>query len=116
MKLVTMIHHNETRLGALIARDAQNYILDLNRAQPDLPADIIQFLQAGDATLAAAQRAIAAADARALISQAEIALLAPVPRPGKIVCVGHNYHGHTGATPPAHPDIFAKFNNVVIAP
>ncbi|MBM3127194.1 MAG: fumarylacetoacetate hydrolase family protein [Chloroflexi bacterium] len=116
MKLVTMLHRNETRLGALIARDAQNYILDLNRAQPDLPADIIRFLQAGDPALAAAQRAIAAADARALISQAEIALLAPVPRPGKIICVGHNYHGHTGATPPAHPDIFAKFNNVVIAP
>ncbi|MEW5719607.1 MAG: fumarylacetoacetate hydrolase family protein [Chloroflexota bacterium] len=111
-----MLHRNETRLGALIARGAQNYVLDLNRAQPDLPTDIIHFLQAGDAALVAAQRAVANADERALIPQAEVTLLAPVPRPGKIVCVGHNYHGHASATPPTHPDIFAKFNNVVIGP
>lgn len=116
MKFVTMLHRNETRLGALIARGAQNYVLDLNRAQPDLPTDIIHFLQAGDAALVAAQRAVANADERALIPQAEVTLLAPVPRPGKIVCVGHNYHGHASATPPTHPDIFAKFNNVVIGP
>ncbi len=116
MKLVTMSYRDATRLGALIARGAQNYILDLNRAQPDLPADMLAFLQAGDAALAAAQRAIAQADERALIPQAEVTLLAPVPRPGKIVCVGHNYHGHASATPPTHPDIFAKFNNVVIGP
>jgi acylpyruvate hydrolase len=116
MKLVTMNYRGATRLGALIARGAQNYILDLNRAQPDLPADMLQFLQAGDAALAAAQRAVASADERALIPQAEATLFAPIPRPGKIVCVGHNYHGHASATPPTHPDIFAKFNNVVIGP
>jgi 2-keto-4-pentenoate hydratase/2-oxohepta-3-ene-1,7-dioic acid hydratase in catechol pathway len=114
MKLVTVTHRGTMRLGALIARAAQNYILDLNRAQPDLPTDMLQFLQAGDDALAAAQRAAARADERALIPLAEAALLAPVPRPGKIICIGHNYHGHTGATPPAYPDIFAKFNNVVI--
>ena len=114
MKIVTVTHRGTMRLGALIARAAQNYILDLNRAQPDLPTDMLQFLQAGDDALAAAQRAAARADERALIPLAEAALLAPVPRPGKIICIGHNYHGHTGATPPAYPDIFAKFNNVVI--
>lgn len=116
MKLVTLTLRGTPRLGALIARGAQNYILDLNRAQPDLPTDMLQFLQAGDAVLAAAQRALKTADERFLIPQAEAILLAPLPRPGKIVCIGHNYHGHTGATPPAYPDIFAKFNNVVIAP
>jgi 2-keto-4-pentenoate hydratase/2-oxohepta-3-ene-1,7-dioic acid hydratase in catechol pathway len=116
MKLVTFVHRNATRLGVLVTRDAQEFILDLNRAQPDLPADIIAFLQAGDAALAAAQRALVTAEAHALIPLAEATLLAPVPRPGKIICIGHNYHGHTGAVPPAFPDIFAKFNNVVTAP
>lgn len=65
MKLVTMRYRDETRLGALITHNAQEFVLDLNRAQPDAPADIIAFLQVGDAALAAAQRAIAHADARA---------------------------------------------------
>lgn len=116
MKLVTFVHHNETRLGALIAHGAQEFVLDLNRAQPDLPTDMLRFLQAGDAALTTAQRVIAHADAHALIPLAQVTLLAPVPRPGKIICVGHNYYGHAGTTPPAFPDIFAKFNNVVIAP
>ena len=72
MKLVTMTHHGAMRLGALIARGAQNYILDLKRAHPDLPGDMLQFLQAGETALVAAQRAVANADERALIPQAEI--------------------------------------------
>lgn len=116
MKLVTMTHRGDTRIGALVARGAQNYILDLSRAQPAVPTDMLQFLQAGDAALVSAQRAVAAADERYLIPQSQAILLAPVPRPGKIICVGHNYHGHTSATPPAYPDLFAKFANVVLGP
>lgn len=116
MKLVTFVHHDKTRLGALIVHGAQTFVLDLNRVQPDLPTEMLEFLRVGDAALAAAQRAIVHADAHALIPLSQVTLLAPVPRPGKIICIGHNYHGHTGATPPAYPDIFAKFNNVVIAP
>ena len=44
---------------------------------------------------------------------------APVPRPGKIVCVGLNYHDHAGelklAVPKA-PALFSKFSSCVIAP
>jgi 2-keto-4-pentenoate hydratase/2-oxohepta-3-ene-1,7-dioic acid hydratase in catechol pathway len=116
MKLVTVADRGATRIGAMITRGAQNYILDLNRAQPGLPTDMLQFLQAGDAALATAQRAVAAAGERYLIPQSQVTLLAPVPRPGKIICVGHNYHGHTGAALPAYPDIFAKFANAVSGP
>ena len=74
------------------------------------------MLQAGDAAMASAKRALAAADERGLLPQADTTLLAPVPRPGKIICVGHNYPDHVGETPPAFPDIFGKFSNVVIGP
>jgi acylpyruvate hydrolase len=114
MKLVTAMYQNENRLGALVARGAQNYFLDLNRAQPNVPSDMIAFLQAGDAVMTLAQQASAQADERQLVPQAQVTLLAPIPRPGKIVCIGHNYHGHASATPPAFPDVFAKFSNVVI--
>lgn len=46
-----------------------------------------------------------------------VELLAPVPRPGKIVAVGLNYHSHAaeqGREPPAVPVIFAKYATAVI--
>ena len=49
----------------------------------------------------------------------ELALHAPIPRPGKIVCVGLNYHDHCreqGFEPPAYPMLFAKFANAVTDP
>lgn len=115
MKLVTFSYHNETRIGGWVFQNSQPSVLDLNRAA-NLPTDMIQFLQAGDAALTAAQQAIAQSDKRFLIPQSQVTLLAPLPRPGKIICIGHNYHGHTSATLPTHPDIFAKLANVVIGP
>jgi 2,4-didehydro-3-deoxy-L-rhamnonate hydrolase len=49
----------------------------------------------------------------------EVRLLAPVPRPGKIVCVGLNYRDHakeTGQAIPAQPVLFSKFANSVVGP
>jgi 2-keto-4-pentenoate hydratase/2-oxohepta-3-ene-1,7-dioic acid hydratase in catechol pathway len=44
---------------------------------------------------------------------------APVPRPGKIVCIGMNYHDHAGEIGlkvPTAPAIFSKFSSCVVAP
>ncbi len=46
-------------------------------------------------------------------------LHAPVPRPGKVICIGLNYEDHaeeTGAPIPEKPIVFAKFANSVIGP
>ncbi len=43
----------------------------------------------------------------------------PVPRPGKIICVGLNYRDHaaeTGKAVPERPLIFSKFTTAVLAP
>jgi len=48
-----------------------------------------------------------------------VRLLAPVPRPPKLICIGLNYRDHaaeTGNAIPKIPTIFAKFSNVVIGP
>lgn len=45
------------------------------------------------------------------------ALLAPVPRPGKIVCIGLNYHDHAreaGKDIPEEPLLFGKWANSVV--
>ena len=50
---------------------------------------------------------------------ASLALLAPVPRPGKVVCVGRNYVEHAnerGFDAPPEPILFAKWANSVSAP
>ena len=50
---------------------------------------------------------------------AEVRLLAPVPRPGKIICVGLNYRDHakeTGQAIPTEPVLFSKFANSVVGP
>jgi 2-keto-4-pentenoate hydratase/2-oxohepta-3-ene-1,7-dioic acid hydratase in catechol pathway len=47
----------------------------------------------------------------------EVTAVAPVPRPGKIVCVGLNYRDHaeeTGKPVPTEPVLFAKFANSVV--
>lgn len=43
---------------------------------------------------------------------ADIVLQAPIPNPGKIICVGLNYHDHmveTRHAPTQHPTLFARF-------
>ena len=50
---------------------------------------------------------------------AETRLLAPVPRPGKIVCIGLNYRDHareTGQEIPSEPVLFSKYANSVVGP
>jgi acylpyruvate hydrolase len=64
--------------------------------------------------LALGERA-AASDER--LALASVRLLAPVPDPEKIVCLGLNYRDHaaeTGQEPPAAPLWFAKFANSLI--
>ncbi len=113
MKLVTFANRGETHIGALISPDQ---ILDFKRAEPILPPDMGIFLWAGKTALDLADRVVRAADERFLVPLEQVQLLAPLPHPGKIICIGHNYHGHTGIKPPEYPDIFAKFSNVVIGP
>ena len=49
----------------------------------------------------------------------QVTLLAPIPRPPKLICVGLNYRDHAVESKmeiPEVPTIFNKFSNVVIGP
>jgi 2-keto-4-pentenoate hydratase/2-oxohepta-3-ene-1,7-dioic acid hydratase in catechol pathway len=49
----------------------------------------------------------------------EVQLLPPLARPGKLVCIGQNYHAHAeeqGKEAPKLPTFFAKFPNALAAP
>ena len=48
-----------------------------------------------------------------------VEIRAPIARPGKIICVGLNYHDHCreqSVEPPAYPMLFSKFANAVADP
>lgn len=48
-----------------------------------------------------------------------VRLLAPIPAPGKVVCIGLNYRDHAaeaGLSLPEEPVLFAKFANSVVGP
>ena len=50
---------------------------------------------------------------------ADAHLLAPVPRPGKVICIGLNYADHareSGMEPPSSPLVFSKFSSNVVGP
>jgi 2-keto-4-pentenoate hydratase/2-oxohepta-3-ene-1,7-dioic acid hydratase in catechol pathway len=54
-----------------------------------------------------------------LVQSQDAYWFAPVPRPGKIVCIGLNYRDHaaeSGLAVPEQPVIFSKFSSCVIAP
>jgi 2-keto-4-pentenoate hydratase/2-oxohepta-3-ene-1,7-dioic acid hydratase in catechol pathway len=54
-----------------------------------------------------------------LVDPAGVTPLAPLPRPGKIICVGLNYLDHCreqGIQPPDYPMLFSKFPNAVSHP
>ena len=53
------------------------------------------------------------------IDPAGVVLHAPITRPGKIICVGLNYHDHCREQtiePPPYPMLFSKFANAVADP
>lgn len=69
--------------------------------------DIVRYLERG-----------ASSDGQPL-PLAEVQLLAPIPRPGKVICVGLNYRDHaeeTGQAIPDEPVLFSKFANSVVGP
>lgn len=56
---------------------------------------------------------------RPTVPTGRVTLLAPVPRPGKVICIGLNYADHaaeSGMEPPESPLVFSKFASNVIGP
>jgi acylpyruvate hydrolase len=59
------------------------------------------------------------ADGGELLDPDTITVRAPVARPGKVICVGLNYHDHCreqGIELPPYPPLFAKFANAIASP
>ncbi|HTB18575.1 MAG TPA: fumarylacetoacetate hydrolase family protein [Bryobacteraceae bacterium] len=82
-------------------------------------ADMLAVLASGPEGRAKIDSFIANPPSGSTFPLASVRLLAPVPRPPKLICIGLNYRDHAAEARqeiPKVPTIFAKFSNVVIGP
>ena len=113
MKLATFTHDGATRIGVVTGEQ----VVDLATVAPGLPRDMVAFLAAGGAAMAAARHAESAASGR--LALVDVRLRAPVLRPPKFLAIGLNYADHvkeSGLEPPAVPVFFNKQTTCVAGP
>jgi 2-keto-4-pentenoate hydratase/2-oxohepta-3-ene-1,7-dioic acid hydratase in catechol pathway len=126
MRLVTFrAPSGEPTAGALVPRDGTDDVLDLSAHATGRGEGLTGLLEAGPAALQAAHEAVdaAARGTRALPTLGDVELLAPIPRPPKILAAAANYQAHiTEAGLPEVdrsrivPKLFMKPSSSVLAP
>ncbi len=119
MKLVTYERFGAFRTGILLDNDSGSFIVDLNHLNALIPTDMKTFLSMGQDGLDIAREAVNACQPTSWIPLELVTLKAPVPNPGKILCLGLNYRDHAAETNnplPDFPAIFSKYSNGVIGP
>lgn len=126
MKIVSFLRDDALCTGALLANDL---VLDFSHPGADLPAadGPLDWCDLDGAPHQAARRLVDAVDSRrdeltasgAIVPLASVTLEAPVPRPGKVICIGLNYRDHaeeSGMDIPELPLVFSKFSSCVVGP
>ena len=119
MKLVTFLHESIQKIGAVV----DNQIIDFSTSH--LPKSMIEFIELGDDGINQANALIAKNDSK--ISINDVKLMAPIPKPNKILGVGLNYKAHKeeaakaaadllGKPQEKYPTIFNKQNSSVVGP
>jgi acylpyruvate hydrolase len=112
VRFTTYLRDGQPRLGVLDG-DA---MIDLADARPGLPCDLRAALLAGADLVAAAQAALRTNAQRVPFASLRLAPL--LPQPGKIVCLGLNYHDHakeSGRQKPDYPWFFLRAAGSLLA-
>jgi len=105
----------QSQRGPRVAGVSPRGYVDLNDADAQVPACIKALLAQGPEGLSRAAGAMAGGRP---LPEGQVRLVAPIPRPEKVICVGLNYADHaveSGAQPPPVPVIFSKFPSTVCA-
>lgn len=115
MRLITFTHNGSTRIGRLNGE----MVTDLSQSNPDLPTDMVAFLEAGDAAMDTAREAQGDH-----LKLSDVKLESPVLRPSKMLAVALNYRDHLEEVQEARPEfptptvpiLFTKQNTSVNGP
>lgn len=137
MRLLAYGEGGEVRVGivqdgfcvdANRAYEAAGQKLRATRLGETVPADPLAFIQRGDEAVEAASTALefvyqigvdseTANAQRLTIPLADIDFRPPVPRPGKVICVGRNFKAHAeeaGRELAEYPIMFPKFSSTLV--
>jgi 2-keto-4-pentenoate hydratase/2-oxohepta-3-ene-1,7-dioic acid hydratase in catechol pathway len=115
MKLVTFDRGGGALVPGAVMDDGA--LVDLHAADDSIPGDMIALLHGGAPMVERARRAAESASPR--LAMADVTLLAPVPRPRKVLAIGLNYRDHaqeTDAQIPERPVVFAKMPTCITGP
>jgi len=104
------------RLATIHTPNGPRAAVQTDDAFIELPSSVRELLEGGPAFL---RRAVETASRPAAVRHpaASVKLLAPVPDPRKILCIGLNYRDHaaeSGAPLPREPVVFSKFATALI--
>ena len=131
MKIVsfTLSDSPAPRLGALVGADQ---VLDFFHSEAGVPEprDYVDAFDLDGSTLTEARSLLATVEddpgrlahlkeAGAVVPRSDLRLLAPVPRPRKVLCIGLNYKDHAAESKmdiPERPLLFSKFSSCVVGP
>ena len=144
MKLTTFEYQGKRSMGALVDNQVvalsaafAAYQLSLGAASKsgrrELPNDMLEFLAGGQPAMESARSAIefvqressggraptGSAGEPLMLPLVEVQLLAPILRPGKLLCIGLNYRDHAAEVNmkvPERPILFSKYANTVVGP
>jgi len=116
MRLATVQTLHEPRVVGIHADSGTDRFVDLCAADPHLPSTLSALLALNDGLDRAR-----AAFAKGLAAKQFVTgnLLAPLPNPGKVFCIGLNYRDHaleTKAQIPSEPIVFSKFSSAIVGP
>jgi len=112
MKLATFLSSGGAALPAVV-RDGR--LLSL---QPAGFSSLLEIIASAPASLDRIRRHLETAPDPGIALDSAV-LLAPVPRPPKILCAGLNYRDHAAEAKmeiPSVPTIFSKYHNAIIGP
>ncbi|MGP0075634.1 MAG: fumarylacetoacetate hydrolase family protein [Bryobacteraceae bacterium] len=113
MKLVTFQEGGSRPQAGVLAQDG---VVTLAAAGF---ADMISVLASGAEGRAKIENFVKNPRADSISPLTSVRILAPIPRPPKVICIGLNYRDHAAEGHneiPKVPTIFSKFSNTVIGP
>ncbi len=113
MRLATYLSPGQIAMAGVI-REERVYGL-----QPAGFNSMIDVLQGGWGARSVIDAYLQTLPAQAGVPLDQVTLLAPIPRPPKVICVGLNYRDHAAEAKlevPKTPTIFSKFSNAVTGP
>ena len=123
MKLITFknaVNGEENyRIGALVDEKSIIDLTSLISAKSLTASELLQCFDLENDFLEKAKSYLAQDSEKTIYAKQDVKIAPPVPRPGKIICVGLNYRDHaeeSGMAIPTSPITFSKYVTCIAAP